>query len=155
MGSIWARYRRLGWWRQALVVSVALFIGLAVIGALTAPSTTTATAHAGGTSTSRAEPRTSTTAERQDAAATTTTGVVDSDGGDSAGNAPTIMGAPVAAGSGSVPGSTACRAGDPLANVYHPDRLTVLSPCKTVTGTVRSVRHESDGDYHIALEVDA
>ena len=23
MGSIWARYRRLRWWRQALVVSVA------------------------------------------------------------------------------------------------------------------------------------
>src|SRR5438067_6356509 len=100
MGSIWARYRRLRWSRQALVASLALFIGLGTIGALTAPSTTTATAHAGGTSTSRVQPRTSTTAERQDAATTSTTGVVDSDGGDSAGNAPTIKGAPVATGSG-------------------------------------------------------
>jgi len=48
-----------------------------------------------------------------------------------------------------------CRAGDPLANVYHPSRLTVVAACKTVTGVVDAVRHETDGDYHIALRLDA
>lgn len=48
----------------------------------------------------------------------------------------------------------ACRKGSPLANVYHPSRLEVVSACSTVSGTVRSVRHEDDGDVHVALEVD-
>jgi hypothetical protein len=50
--------------------------------------------------------------------------------------------------------STACRAGDPLANVYHPDRLTVIQPCLTVTGTVTGVEGESDGDYHVLVMLD-
>jgi hypothetical protein len=50
----------------------------------------------------------------------------------------------------------ACRAGDPKANVYHPDRLEVISPCATVSGTVGSAFVESyDGDYHIDLALDA
>ena len=47
-----------------------------------------------------------------------------------------------------------CRAGDPLANVYSPDRLEVVSPCSTVGGVVRFVESEYDGDVHIDLEVD-
>src|SRR5437773_4072974 len=49
---------------------------------------------------------------------------------------------------------TACRAGDPLANVYHPERLHVVSRCRTVTGVVMSVKHEPDGDYHINVRLD-
>jgi hypothetical protein len=50
--------------------------------------------------------------------------------------------------------SSACRTGNPLANVYHPERLHVRSRCRTVTGVVVSVVHEPDGDYHINLHVD-
>ena len=46
-----------------------------------------------------------------------------------------------------------CRSGDPLANVYHPARLRVVDACATVSGTVRSVRAEDDGDVHFDLEV--
>lgn len=68
--------------------------------------------------------------------------------------APTVAGPVVAAGSGSEPGPSACRSGDPLANVYHPNRLKVLTPCTTVTGVVRSVRHEDDGDVHFDVALD-
>jgi len=40
---------------------------------------------------------------------------------------------------------------DPLAGVYHPNRLQVLSKCSTVSGQVTSVRHEADGDVHFDL----
>lgn len=49
---------------------------------------------------------------------------------------------------------SACRTGSPLANVYHPYRLQVVSDCSTVAGTVETVRHEADGDYHIDLALD-
>lgn len=49
---------------------------------------------------------------------------------------------------------TACRKGSPLANVYHPDRLLVMSACKTASGVIRSITHESDGDYHFDLALD-
>ncbi|HET9731222.1 MAG TPA: hypothetical protein VFP54_00985 [Acidimicrobiales bacterium] len=68
--------------------------------------------------------------------------------------APTIAGPVVAAGSGSVAGASACRTGSPLADVYHPNRLSVVEPCMTVSGTVESVRSESDGDTHFDLAVD-
>lgn len=42
-----------------------------------------------------------------------------------------------------------CPAGDPLAGVYHPDRLQVLGTCVRYAGTVRDFRHESDGDIHL------
>ena len=48
-----------------------------------------------------------------------------------------------------------CRSGDPLANVYHEDRLTVIKPCMTVSGTVTGVRPEDDGDSHVYLALDA
>jgi hypothetical protein len=48
----------------------------------------------------------------------------------------------------------ACRKGSPLANVYHPDRLLVVGACKTVSGVIRSITHEADGDYHFDLALD-
>ena len=44
---------------------------------------------------------------------------------------------------------------NPLAGVYHPYRLEVLSPLKTVSGVVYSIRHESDKDYHLNLKLDS
>jgi hypothetical protein len=38
--------------------------------------------------------------------------------------------------------------------VYQPDRLQVLNPCISITGTVESVRTEADGDYHIRFHLD-
>ena len=46
-----------------------------------------------------------------------------------------------------------CRAGNPLANVYHEDRLQVRNRCITVTGTVAYVAHENDGDFHVDLRL--
>jgi len=42
-----------------------------------------------------------------------------------------------------------------LAGVYHPQRLQVIEPLKTVSGTVDDIRHESDKDYHINLKLDS
>ena len=47
-----------------------------------------------------------------------------------------------------------CRGGDPLANVYHPDRLVVQNACTTVTGVVDSITTEDDGDVHINVKLD-
>lgn len=47
-----------------------------------------------------------------------------------------------------------CPAGDPLAGVYHPERLRVLNRCQHATGTVDTVRHEPDGDLHIDVALD-
>jgi hypothetical protein len=50
------------------------------------------------------------------------------------------------------PVSPYCRPGNPLAGVYHPDRLDVRKRCALVTGTVEEVRMEDyDGDVHIWL----
>ncbi|MBI3662395.1 MAG: hypothetical protein HY234_05020 [Acidobacteria bacterium] len=38
-------------------------------------------------------------------------------------------------------------------HVYHPARLEVIEPCKTVEGEIVLVRHEDDGDLHILLDV--
>ncbi|TRZ80432.1 MAG: hypothetical protein D4R90_01675 [Nitrosopumilales archaeon] len=40
-------------------------------------------------------------------------------------------------------------------HVYHPQRLKVIDPCKTVTGVIQSIKKEADGDYHIQLKLDA
>lgn len=50
--------------------------------------------------------------------------------------------------------AAACTGHDPKEGVYHPDRLIVRNPCLTVTGTVRLVRAEPDGDFHIRLALD-
>jgi hypothetical protein len=39
-------------------------------------------------------------------------------------------------------------------HVYSPTRLQIIDRCKTVTGTIQSVKVESDGDFHIRLRVD-
>jgi len=50
---------------------------------------------------------------------------------------------------------TFCHGGDPLFGVYSPGRLTVKNPCVAVTGVVRNVALQHDGDLHISLtEVD-
>ena len=45
--------------------------------------------------------------------------------------------------------------GDPHAHVYSPDRLQLLAPCVTVTGTVDVIRTESDGDLHVLMRLDS
>src|SRR5262249_14529739 len=47
-----------------------------------------------------------------------------------------------------------CKAGNPLAGVYLPSRLTLKTSCATVSGTVDCLKHEDDGDIHIRLRVD-
>jgi hypothetical protein len=39
--------------------------------------------------------------------------------------------------------------------VYHPVRLRVLQSCIHVSGVVRALRVENDGDLHLQLELDA
>jgi hypothetical protein len=39
-------------------------------------------------------------------------------------------------------------------HVYHPERLQVLKSCIMVTGTIKGVVKEPDGDDHIRLKVD-
>jgi hypothetical protein len=53
------------------------------------------------------------------------------------------------------PTSSACvQPSDLGSHVYNPDRLQVIQPCISVTGTIDFIRHEADGDYHIGLKVD-
>jgi hypothetical protein len=53
------------------------------------------------------------------------------------------------------PPSPYCRQGDPLAGVYHPQRLEVKSRCRLATGTVTRVEFERyDGDVHVDLALD-
>ena len=40
-------------------------------------------------------------------------------------------------------------------HVYRPQRLLVLEPCRSATGTVMHVRSEPDGDLHVSLDLDA
>jgi hypothetical protein len=55
----------------------------------------------------------------------------------------------------SAPLSPYCRGGNPLAGVYHPQRLIVKSRCRTAIGTVHEVKFEEyDGDVHIDLRLD-
>lgn len=54
----------------------------------------------------------------------------------------------------STPPAAACRPGNPLANVHHPDRLRLIKPCLVVHGTVTSVRRMRDGDFHVNLRLD-
>jgi hypothetical protein len=39
-------------------------------------------------------------------------------------------------------------------HVYNPTRLQIVERCKTVTGTIDSIKVEPDGDFHIRLRVD-
>lgn len=71
-------------------------------------------------------------------------------GGNGAHSPPAVPPGPVEPG----PDGLRCRQGDVLAGVYHPKRLQVVKTCQEVTGKVVAVRHESDGDYHINVQVD-
>ena len=39
--------------------------------------------------------------------------------------------------------------------VYHPCRFIVYDSCRTVTGTIKNLKKEPDGDWHIRLKLDA
>ena len=53
------------------------------------------------------------------------------------------------------PPSPYCRAGDPLAGVYHPSRLSIKRRCAVAVGVVERVKFEEyDGDVHIDVRVD-
>ena len=39
-------------------------------------------------------------------------------------------------------------------HVYNPGRLQIVDQCKTVSGTIESMKVEQDGDFHIRLRVD-
>jgi hypothetical protein len=53
------------------------------------------------------------------------------------------------------PASPYCRGGNPLAAVYHPQRLRVKSRCRVALGTVGKVSFEEyDGDVHIDVRPD-
>ena len=69
--------------------------------------------------------------------------------------APTVSGPVVAPGSGQAAGQSGCRSGDPLANVYHPNRLKVVLACTTISGTVKTRRSEDDGDVHFDVALDS
>jgi hypothetical protein len=48
-----------------------------------------------------------------------------------------------------------CRGGNPLAGVYHPQRLRVKSRCRIAVGIVAKVKFEAfDGDVHVDLRPD-
>lgn len=53
----------------------------------------------------------------------------------------------------SSPAAAGC-VSNPDEHVYHPDRLLVLNPCVTVTGTIALIRSEADGDYHVRVALD-
>jgi len=40
-------------------------------------------------------------------------------------------------------------------NIYHPERLILISKNKTVSGTVEHIIKEKDGDIHIRLKLDS
>ena len=53
------------------------------------------------------------------------------------------------------PPSPYCRGGNPLAGVYHPQRLNVKNRCAMAVGTVGKVKFEAyDGDLHVDLRLD-
>jgi hypothetical protein len=39
-------------------------------------------------------------------------------------------------------------------HVYNPTRLQVVDYCKTVSGTIESIRTERDGDFHVRVKLD-
>ena len=52
------------------------------------------------------------------------------------------------------PSGTVSPCGDPTAHVYRPGRLLLQNPCLTVSGTVRHITPELDGDDHVRLQLD-
>lgn len=54
----------------------------------------------------------------------------------------------------SEPAAADCRTGNVMEGVYSPQRLKIISPCVTATGTVAVVQDHADGDWHIGLVPD-
>ena len=52
------------------------------------------------------------------------------------------------------PTGATCQPTDQDQYVYHPARLTVITPCIRVTGTIAAIRKEADGDRHILVTLD-
>src|SRR5438045_6175807 len=50
--------------------------------------------------------------------------------------------------------ASGCRS-DPMANVYRPSRLKILSARTTVHGVIKSASRQSDGDYQIGMRLDS
>lgn len=65
-----------------------------------------------------------------------------------------VVNAKGGAGESPDPNPSVCARRDPKNGIYHPDRLTVINPCQTVTGTIADVKKEADGDYHIRVTLD-
>ena len=40
-------------------------------------------------------------------------------------------------------------------HIYHPSRLKIIENCKTVSGIIKKIISEKDGDYHIRLTLDS
>jgi hypothetical protein len=55
---------------------------------------------------------------------------------------------------GRVEAASGCRP-NPMANVWSPSRLKIISPCTTLQGTVRSTARQSDGDFHVEITLDS
>src|SRR2546425_3039070 len=51
------------------------------------------------------------------------------------------------------PPSPQCQKGDPLAGVYNPLRLRVLSNCEVASGVVKSVTFQDDGNWRIDVSL--
>jgi hypothetical protein len=146
--NLWRRFRSLAVWKQVVAWLLVAFVLVVVIGVAAGggnnknnAATVTPT-----TPVTTAEPTTTTVAPTTTTARRVTT-------------PPTTLPATTVPRRSTPPTaahttSSACRPGDPLANVYHPDRLLVVKPCMTVSGTVRSVTAEADGDTHFDLALD-
>jgi hypothetical protein len=62
--------------------------------------------------------------------------------------------APIAGRLPSAAAASGCRGGNPMANVWWPNRLKVLSSCKTASGTITHSDVQADGDGHYYMKVD-
>jgi hypothetical protein len=63
-------------------------------------------------------------------------------------------GSPGAAAGADLPSPAAGVCRNPREHVYHPDRLEVRNPCMSVTGKIREIHAEPDGDFHVRLQLD-
>jgi hypothetical protein len=150
------RFRQ--WWVIGAAVAVIVLVVAAVAGnnsaesklSLSAPTTSGVSPASTSPSTSSSG-ATATTAPVTSASSGSATPSTEFDNPNVTG-APTVGGSVV--GAPAPPGPSACRSGNPLANVYHPNRLGVIDACTTVSGTVMSITPEQDGDIHFDLALD-
>jgi len=137
-----AWYRRRRWWLAGAVLLLSVI------------ASTTSGHHSNQTSAAGSSGGTEQTTLSTSTTGAPTTSTAAEDDGLSGSGAPTVAGSIVPAGAGTASGPDDPPSGPTLSNVYHPNRLTVMSPCMTLSGTVESVRAEADGDTHFDLAVD-